>query len=108
MIPTFSTEEPTQLRISCPEGYEVEKLEIQLQSEDGSWRAVDSRVKGSYVVFAVSPTDTGICLIYNTANYRWITYVVVGVAAVVLIAGVVIYRKKKAKTEQAKPVGTEV
>lgn len=109
-VPTFDTEHPTQLRISCPEGYEVGKLEIQLQGADGSWRAVDSRVKGSYVVFAVGPTDTGICLVNHTANYGWIPYVGAAVA-VVLIAGIVVYRKKKAKKhqpEQPEAVGAEM
>lgn len=106
-IPTIDAEGSTQLRISCPEGYDAGELEIQLWGEDGGWRTVDSRVKGSYLVFAVGPTDTGICLVHNTANYGWVPYAGAAAAAA-LIAGIVVYRKKKTKQAQTEPVGSEV
>lgn len=108
-LPEFSVDAPTRVHLSCPEGHKADAMELRVRGEDGSWRTVEPEVQGSYLVFAVEPTDTGICLFQDPFDFQWVAYTAgAAVVAALLAAGIILYRKKKLKSESSEEVTSKV
>lgn len=104
----YSCPGAVQLRYLPPENYEVDKLQILIQNNDGSWKEIPSTISGRYLVFTVDSPNSLFCVV-TAKSIPWGLYL--GITAVVLTmtgvitAFIIKYRKRKkahATTETSK------
>ena len=81
-----------KLHYRIPVGKEAEKLVLYVKSTTGTWEERDFMVEGSYMVFNFKSEDSGFAL---ADKFVLNSTLVVGVAAVVILVGVVLFMKKK-------------
>ena len=94
----LSDTEKTTLRL-----LNEDKEKVSVYQKDGeSWKELDTKNRGKYVVCKIDGTEGTLCISYEGAAKKTLLYVcVAGVAAVVVIFGVVKLKKGRKKKKQA-------
>lgn len=82
-------------RYLVPEKYDAEAVQLWLL-RDGTWQRAESRVNGSYVVFAMNAEES-VAVIYQE-SYDWLW---IAAGALVLLSMAVICHKLRRKTKRA-------
>ena len=81
-------------RYLVPEEYEAEALQIWLL-RDGTWQRTDSRVNGSYVVFAMGAEESVAVIHQEDADWLWIA-----AGALVLLGAAALCHKLRGKRKK--------
>lgn len=81
-----------KLHYRIPEGKEAKALVLYVKSTTGTWEERDFMVEGSYIVFDFEAENSGFAL---AEKFVLNTTLVVGVVAVVILVGIVLFVKKK-------------
>ena len=88
----------TALRLQLPNGYDAGNVVLQLCDSKGSWRKVDFRADGSYLVFSV--TDSDIAVRLQEAPISYTLWIVIGIAVILIVSCVILIillRRRKVK-----------
>lgn len=86
----------SQLRLLIPEdaAENVERIQLSLRGEDGTWRTADSTADGSYLVFAPAEGDNALQLDMMPEDYR-LEIIAAGSSLLLLLIGVTVSAVKK-------------
>lgn len=87
------TDNVTKGRLLMPQ--QEDSFQVLLCGADGQWRQVPCQKDGSYLVFDLIGTDTAVALVKNNQGL-WL-YLIVGLGAVLVLAGVALIVRKRRK-----------
>ena len=94
-VPQFEQDKLTGLRISCPEGYDIDRVEVLVQSAENVWRRAETQRNGQYLDFDVDPMDVGFCLVEVPQPFPWLWAAGGAVVLLLVIALAVRHHKKR-------------
>ena len=78
--------------------YDAKNISIMVLDKNDTWRTVDCKTDGSYLVFPIQPDDVGFASIYTEPDYT-MNILIAGIGGGVIILGIIIgiFVKKKSK-----------
>lgn len=85
--------------------YDAKNISIMVLDINNTWRTVDSKIDGSYLVFPIQADDVGFASIYTEPDYT-LNFVIAGIGGGVIILGIIIgiVIKQKRKNKNRKIV----
>lgn len=96
----------TQLRYLPPREYAAEDIRLMVRS-GGTWREAEAQVDGSYLLFAAGAQDDALCAVYGSGS-RGVIWILSGCGlAVLLAAGYLLYRSRKARKRKKRKDAAE-
>lgn len=86
------------LRYLPTKEYDMENISMMVLDKNDTWRTVNSKIDGSYIVFPISSDDIGFASIYTEPDYS--LYIIVGICSVgiiILVSTIGFLSKKRKK-----------
>lgn len=101
-LPEFGSQQPKKLRLALPEDLDTDAAAVMLQGADGSWRNAEVTVSGTYLVFAMEPQDSAICLVQTPTIDQTQLLMIGGIGlAAILAVGFGIHHHRKNRKQKA-------
>ena len=98
-LPVFAPQGETVVHYACPDAAAKERTQVMVRRADGTWELQPATLSGSYLVFPVKSDDTAICAVI-LPDYSWVRYVLLGTAALALVAVVILVKQKNKKKKK--------
>lgn len=98
-IPVLTNGTITQLRAATVDGVDASCVHILVKDADGTWKAAEATVNGSYLVFPIEKTDVAFSLVRVPAPIPWAKYGAAagGAVLVLFVLGFSVHKKHKKK-----------